>query len=540
MTKKYIPSLINAVLFFFIIVLTISIVQGIIPELEKLQVDGDERLQIEDISEDKSLQVNDISEDKSLQVNDISEDKSLQVNDISEDTGILDAAGNLNLDVHDVREIRASLQEDIKKVYNLMLILEQKTAASKNLINKPNINSQTQHIEWLMSEITAKNEDNERLWQKSHQLQMRLRQLEAELEEVLVADAVLRAEDNHLRQQNNQLRIQLQQLQAKLQYVLGQQEKQHSTVQGKYAKTTTLLPKNLKQPVPLLNTMLNAIICALKNKLSNSITTEEKYGIISSGSNIGKNWNIWVEPSFFCANQQQYKQIQEYSAVINGIFIGANKQLNDRIIIGIIGAYLNLNAQYDSRILKKTKGTIYSLSLGSRYYFKKNLFVQGIIGFANYIGKNKYQYVYTPSAGMNNTSYYGNLIVGYHLISQPKLDLVPFIGIGSTYFGTSNCKLSNNIIIENSCNKTLEGIVGATIKYPIIHNNNNIKVETEFYGFVDYNMLDNCGCIYNTYYQLGTRLDIEYNLIKFGISYNAYLTKKYIAHAGMISIGTNF
>ncbi|KJW07331.1 outer membrane autotransporter barrel domain protein, partial [Orientia tsutsugamushi str. UT144] len=392
------------------------------------------------------------------------------------------------------------------------------------------------HIRLLITEIESINKENDYLQQKNNQLKIKLQQLEVKVEQALARNTDLRqilpkpqAEMDNLRKQNEQLKMQLQQLQLKLQNLISLQNKDSNSVLINCVKLNYI--SNVKY-IALANIVIGkALAGTFSDKLSKSHRISH---ITSSGSNIDKYWNVWVEPSFINTHQQEYGKIQEHSAIVNGILVGVNKYLNDRIAIGIIASYLKLDVQYASNILKKTKCRVYSLYLGSRYYFQKNLFTQGIIGFANYDGKNKYKHIYKqPSAKIDNISYYGNLMIGYHFTNQRQLNLEPSIGISCIYFDMKSYKPSND--------KILESIIGATIKYPIVYNiSNATEIVTELSGFINYNILDNYDYMYKTYYQLGAKININYDMIRLAVSYNAYLTEKYIAHAGTIHIGTNF
>lgn len=460
------------------------------------------------------------------------------------DNDLSNVVSNMNLDISNMGEAREGLRKDIAEVSKLLCMLEQSTASSKNLTMRlqqsdTRENEKSNHIRLLITEIESINKENDYLQQKNNQLKIKLQQLEAKLEQVLAKNTDLRpilpetrAEIDDLQKQNEQLKIQLWQLQAELQNLISLKNKNSNLALANSVKLNYI--SEVKY-IALANTVIVKFLAdTFTDKLSKNNMIKKHCHITSSGSNIDKYWNVWVKPSFINTHQQEYGKIQEHSAIVNGILVGVNKYLNDRIAIGIIASYLKLDAQYASNVLRKTKCRVYSLYLGSRYYFQKNLFTQGIIGFVNYDGKNKYQHIYKqPSAKIDNISYYGNLMIGYHFTNQRQLNLEPSIGISCIYFDMKSYKPSND--------KILESVIGATIKYPIIYNiSNATEIVTELSGFINYNILDNYDYMYKTYYQLGAKININYDMIRLAVSYNAYLTEKYIAHAGTIHIGTNF
>lgn len=507
----FMHHLVKALLIFLITVFTICAAKSITPEKGKYH-------QADDIHEEDEEEVAD--------------------NDLS------NVVSNMNLDISNMGEAREGLRKDIAEVSKLLCMLEQSTASSKNLTMRlqqsdTRATEQSDYIRLLITEIESINKENNYLQQKNNQLKTKLQQLEAKLEQALAKNTDLRpilpktqAEMDNLWKQNEQLKIQLQQLQVKLQNLISSQNKDGNAALINCVKLNYI---SCVEYIALANTVIvKALADTFTDKLSKNNMIKKHWHITSSGSNIDKYLNVWVEPSFINTHQQEYGKIQKHSAIVNGILVGVNKYLNNRIAIGIIASYLKLDAQYASNVLRKTKCRVYSLYLGSRYYFQKNLFTQGIIGFANYDGKNKYQHIYKqPSAKIDNISYYGNLMIGYHFTNQRQLNLEPSIGISCIYFDMKSYKPSNN--------KILESIIGATIKYPIIYNiSNATDIVTEFSGFINYNILDNYDYMYKTYYQLGAKININYDMIRLAVSYNAYLTEKYIAHAGTIHIGTNF
>ncbi|WP_371223005.1 autotransporter domain-containing protein [Orientia tsutsugamushi] len=510
----FMHHLVKALLIFLITVFTICASKSITPEKEKY-------LQAEDIHKEDEEDEEEIA-----------------------DNGLLDAVSNMNLDISGIGEAREGLRKDITEISKLLYMLEQSTASSKDLtmrLQQANTreNEQSNYTGLLITEIESINKENDCLRQKNNQLKIKLQQLKVKLEQALARNTDLQqilpksqAEMDNLWKQNEQLKIQLQQLQVKLQNLIPLQNKDGNAALINCVKLNYI--SEVKY-ISLANIVIVKVLAdTFTDKLSKSNMIKNNCHITSSGSNIDKYWNVWVEPSFINTHQQEYGKIQKYSAIVNGILVGVNKYLNDRIAIGIIASYLKLDAQYASNVLRKTKCRVYSLYFGSRYYFQKNLFTQGIIGFANYDGKNKYQHIYKqPSAKIDNISYYGNLMIGYHFTNQRQLNLEPSIGISCIYFDMKSYKPSND--------KILESIIGATIKYPIIYNiSNATEIVTELSGFINYNILDNYDYMYKTYYQLGAKININYDMIRLAISYNAYLTEKYIAHAGTIHIGINF
>ncbi|KJV74470.1 ScaC autotransporter protein [Orientia tsutsugamushi] len=510
----FMHHLVKALLIFLITVFTICAAKSITPEKGKYP-------QAEDIHKEDEEDEEEIA-----------------------DNDLLNVVSNMNLDISNMGEAREGLRKDIAEVSKLLYMLEQSTASSKDLtmrLQQANTreNEQSNYTGLLITEIESINKENDYLQQKNNQLKIKLQQLEVKVEQALARNTDLRqilpkpqAEMDNLRKQNEQLKMQLQQLQLKLQNLISLQNKDSNSVLINRAKLNYI--SNVKY-IALANIVIvKALAGTFSDKLSKSHRIKKHCHITSSGSNIDKYWNGWVEPSFINTHQQEYGKIQEHSAIVNGILVGVNKYLNDRIAIGIIASYLKLDAQYASNVLRKTKCRVYSLYFGSRYYFQKNLFTQGIIGFANYDGKNKYKHIYKqPSAKIDNISYYGNLMIGFHFTNQRQLNLEPSIGISCIYFDMKSYKPSND--------KILESIIGATIKYQIIYNiSNATEIVTELSGFINYNILDNYDYMYKTYYQLGAKININYDMIKLAVSYNAYLTEKYIAHAGTIHIGTNF
>lgn len=287
--------------------------------------------------------------------------------------------------------------------------------------------------------------------------------------------------------------------------------------------------------------------------------------IISSGSNINNNtsWSIQGKIFSTAINPNESTENNKYNLKSNGIFVTSNKYLTEKIIIGITGLYANSAINYDQSVLTATDCTIYSLSLNGRYYLQRNIFIQGITGFINYDGKNKY--TTQSSSKISGESYYGDFMLGcdlHHTNSQ--LILSPIVGIRYNRIYNSSYELFDDITIGSMNHNTLVGSVGFSTKYTINNISKNISVRPEFQALIhtnlytnssnnimlkhansiNYSDVDNAKPISidtKPICQLGAAITLLLtNKIELGGSYNIYFAEKYIVKVSTISMKANF
>ncbi|KJV93313.1 autotransporter beta-domain protein [Orientia tsutsugamushi str. UT76] len=312
---------------------------------------------------------------------------------------------------------------------------------------------------------------------------------------------------------------------------------------------------------------ITAVTATTVSAITSSISkmSQNHRNIISSGSNINNNtsWSIQGKIFSTAINPNESTENNKYNLKSNGIFVTSNKYLTEKIIIGITGLYANSAINYDQSVLTATDCTTYSLSLNGRYYLQRNIFIQGITGFINYDGKNKY--TTQSSSKISGESYYGDFMLGcdlHHTNSQ--LILSPIVGIRYNRIYNSSYELFDDITIGSMNHNTLVGSVGFSTKYTINNISKNISVRPEFQALIHTNlytnssnniMLEHANSINYSdvdnakpisidtkpICQLGAAITLLLtNKIELGGSYNIYFAEKYIVKVSTISMKANF
>ncbi|WP_371223190.1 autotransporter outer membrane beta-barrel domain-containing protein [Orientia tsutsugamushi] len=312
---------------------------------------------------------------------------------------------------------------------------------------------------------------------------------------------------------------------------------------------------------------ITAVTATTVSAITSSISKmcQNHRNIISSGSNINNNtsWSIQGKIFSTAINPNESTENNKYNLKSNGIFVTSNKYLTEKIIIGITGLYANSAINYDQSVLTATDCTTYSLSLNGRYYLQRNIFIQGITGFINYDGKNKY--TTQSSSKISGESYYGDFMLGcdlHHTNSQ--LILSPIVGIRYNRIYNSSYKLFDDITIGSMNHNTLVGSVGFSTKYTINNISKNISVIPEFQALIHTNLYTNSSNNIMLEYansinysdvdnakpisidtkpicQLGAAITLLLtNKIELGGSYNIYFAEKYIVKVSTISMKANF
>ncbi|SPR07445.1 autotransporter domain-containing protein [Orientia tsutsugamushi] len=312
---------------------------------------------------------------------------------------------------------------------------------------------------------------------------------------------------------------------------------------------------------------ITAVTATTVSAITSSISKmcQNHRNIISSGSNINNNtsWSIQGKIFSTAINPNESTENNKYNLKSNGIFVTSNKYLTEKIIIGITGLYANSAINYDQSVLTATDCTTYSLSLNGRYYLQRNIFIQGITGFINYDGKNKY--TTQSSSKISGESYYGDFMLGcdlHHTNSQ--LILSPIVGIRYNRIYNSSYELFDDITIGSMNHNTLVGSVGFSTKYTINNISKNISVRPEFQALIHTNLYTNSSNNIMLEYansinysdvdnakpisidtkpicQLGAAITLLLtNKIELGGSYNIYFAEKYIVKVSTISMKANF
>ncbi|WP_371218815.1 autotransporter outer membrane beta-barrel domain-containing protein [Orientia tsutsugamushi] len=312
---------------------------------------------------------------------------------------------------------------------------------------------------------------------------------------------------------------------------------------------------------------ITAVTATTVSAITSSISKmcQNHRNIISSGSNINNNtsWSIQGKIFSTAINPNEYTENNKYNLKSTGIFVTSNKYLTEKIIIGITGLYANSAINYDQSVLTATDCTTYSLSLNGRYYLQRNIFIQGITGFINYDGKNKY--TTQSSSKISGKSYYGDFMLGcdlHHTNSQ--LILSPIVGIRYNRIYNSSYELFDDITIGSMNHNTLVGSVGFSTKYTINNISKNISVRPEFQALIHTNLYTNSSNNIMLEYansinysdvdnakpisidtkpicQLGAAITLLLtNKIELGGSYNIYFAEKYIVKVSTISMKANF
>ncbi|KJV54094.1 autotransporter beta-domain protein [Orientia tsutsugamushi str. Gilliam] len=333
--------------------------------------------------------------------------------------------------------------------------------------------------------------------------------------------------------------------------------KEQEKVQLKAAQTNDIATTSAVTAVTA--TTVSAITSSISKMCQNH------RNIISSGSNINNNTSWSIQGKIFSTsiNPNESTENNKYNLKSNGIFVTSNKYLTEKIIIGITGLYANSAINYDQSVLTATDCTTYSLSLNGRYYLQRNIFIQGITGFINYDGKNKY--TTQSSSKISGVSYYGDFMLGcdlHHTNSQ--LILSPIVGIRYNRIYNSSYELFDDITIGSMNHNTLAGSLGFSTKYTINNISKNISVIPEFQALIhtnlytnssnnimleyansiNYNDVDNAKPISidtKPVCQLGAAITLLLtNKIELGGSYNVYFAEKYIVKVSTISMKANF
>ncbi len=163
---------------------------------------------------------------------------------------------------------------------------------------------------------------------------------------------------------------------------------------------------------------------------------------LSSGDEIEKGENFWLQGFGTYANQSQREGIEGFISTTGGVAFGADKQLSNAFLLGLAGSYAHTDV--DTRLSKNftTVNSYQGMVYGS-YEFDNNYFMDAQVGFAynDYGGE---RFITVGSVDRTATADYG----GYQILNRIELgrditygnhfEFTPSLGLSWTHIEIDN------------------------------------------------------------------------------------------------------
>lgn len=273
---------------------------------------------------------------------------------------------------------------------------------------------------------------------------------------------------------------------------------------------------------------------------------------------------VWISPFINQAHQKAKGEQPGYKSKAYGGSIGFDANINDNMILGIAGTYLNTKIDYrDFKTGDQTKMDTYMGSIYGLHNLPKNWFIQGVLSFAANTVKNKkprdlIDITQNATSKYSSNTYGAEGMIGYDYRSCETLNIIPLTGIrygrfdGERYREKGAADL--NLVVNKKTVDKIEGIFG--LKVATFRDVKQYIVIPEIHGFVNYNLRHKApkadtklgGIVVSsplpkpdrTLYNLGANLIAKRDMMEYEVGYDSFMSKKYIAHQGTLKVKLNF
>lgn len=279
-------------------------------------------------------------------------------------------------------------------------------------------------------------------------------------------------------------------------------------------------------------------------------------------------YGVWFTPSYTNGAQKMRKSTAGYKVASTGATIGFDTKANEDMIIGMGLSLYGTEAKHkDYKAGDKTKITSYMVSVYGVQQITSNWFTQGIVTIgSNRIDSKEKRLVATggkyqiASAKYDSMSASGELMLGYtHFMKG--VSITPMAGLrvakvndgGYRETGTTG----QNLVVSKKEVTRFEGVFGARVAAGTF-NLNGLVVTPEVHGSVSHDFVNkkpgvdmrleagtkalvaNSTKPSKTAYNMGAGLNASYANMEYGVSYDARVADKYLAHQGTLKVRVNF
>lgn len=282
-------------------------------------------------------------------------------------------------------------------------------------------------------------------------------------------------------------------------------------------------------------------------------------------------YGLWTNPSMLKVKQKTSKGAAGYKASAGGASLGFDTKANEDMVIGLALSYLNTHVKHkDFKSGDKTKVDSVMLSIYGLQQLTDNWYTHGIVT----VGTNKVKTKETRRTGNTTTalasgtyrsmSFSGELMLGYNTYLK-QASFTPMVGVrvtkvnnaGYTETGTETGAFNQNLTVSRKELNRVELVAGARI-YGSDYTLNGLTILPEMHGFVNQDVVGKKpktdirlaevsnylkgkgGKPVKTLFNAGLSLNTSYNCMEYGISYDAHMAKKYVAHQAGLRIRHNF
>lgn len=316
--------------------------------------------------------------------------------------------------------------------------------------------------------------------------------------------------------------------------------------------------------------VIENIISQANNVIMNRSAELQSPAVSSGEDELKTKYGLWISPVYSQAKQKVQDRVSGYKLKSSGAVFGFDSLIKDDLILGV--AYSRFNTKMSHRNQKtrdKTKGESNIFSLYGLYNFSPKLFTECILSYGKTRVKNYEGRLVSVASNLTNletavsryksTYFGGKLLGGYNYQATDKIILTPAAGLRYSRFIDGGYKESGtsfqNLTVKKRSYNKLEGILG--LRANTYLEISKVVIIPEIHGYFNHNFRKKSPAIdariggidaplpsklikpAKKYWNVGSSLTIKYKKIECGISYNADISNKYIAHQGSLKFRVN-
>jgi len=281
----------------------------------------------------------------------------------------------------------------------------------------------------------------------------------------------------------------------------------------------------------------------------------------------GARYGAWISPFFGKTTQKERKGAAGYKNDTYGASFGFDTRANDDMIIG--GAVTVANNEMKHKNFKsgdKTKISSMMFSIYGMQQITDSWFAHGVATFGSNEVKNSEKRVSglttydTVSGKYTSMSFNGEAMFGYNFLTE-QVTFTPMAGLRYSRVNDGGYKetgstTGQNIDVKTKASNKLEVVAGARVAGGTF-DMNGMTVTPEVHGFINHDIIgknpkQTLGLAgtngltvksnkpVKTTFNVGAGVNFAYNMMEYGVGYDAEIATKRLGHQGTLKLRVNF
>ena len=278
-------------------------------------------------------------------------------------------------------------------------------------------------------------------------------------------------------------------------------------------------------------------------------------------------YGVWAAPFYNNTTQKARKGAAGYKSEAYGATFGFDTKANDDMIIGTALTIAGTDMKHkDFKSGDKTKINAYMFSIYGMQQLTNNWFVHAVATYGTNEVKNNSKRVSgvktyeIVSSKYTANAFNAEAMFGYNF-AMSQIAMTPMFGAKLTRVNDGGYKetgslTGQNLSVTTKASNKLEVVAGAKVSYSI--ETNGVILNPEVHGFVSQDLIGKnptpkvgIDGLTNglatktikpakTSYNLGFSINSEYNMMEYGLGYDAEMSNKRVGHQGTLKVRVNF